>query len=141
MLAGDAMRLELQESQHFEMGLDEATFTPERAHDLAENGTAWTAYRGSQILCCAGFREIYTGHAIAWAAFVEPRKLGRAGVVISRFAAKCVASASYRRIEAIVEADNERAFEWSKRIGLNPVHVLRGYGNEGKDHILFERIP
>lgn len=140
MLAGDAMLLEMQPSQHFELGLEEPIFTRERAHDLADNGLAWTAHDGARILCCAGFRQLYTGHAIAWAAFVDPSELGRAAVSISRYAARRVADAPYRRIEAIVEADNERAMEWSARIGLEPVHLLRKYGAEGKDHMLFERV-
>lgn len=140
MLAGDALLLEIQASQHFELGLDESTFTRERAEDLANNGLAWTAHDGARILCCAGFREIYRGHAVAWAAFVDPAELGRAGVSISRFARRRVADAPYRRIEALVEADNERAVDWSHRIGLVPGYLLRSYGNEGRDHILFERV-
>lgn len=138
MLAGDAVLLEIQPRQHREMGIDEPNLGIERGRDLAENGLAWTAHDETRILCCAGFRELYPGHAIAWAAFAPD--LGRAGILISRFAARRVREAPYRRLEAIVEADNAIAVAWSTRIGLQPVHTLRNYGAEGTTHILFERI-
>lgn len=138
MLAADAVLLELKPSQHRELGLDEPVFTFEKAADLADNGLAWTAHEGSRILCCSGFRQLYEGHAIAWAAFALD--LGRAGIAITRFAKRQLAAAPFRRIEAIVEAGNDIAVEWATRIGLQPVHVLRRYGANDETHILFERV-
>lgn len=138
MLAADAVLLELQPSQHFELGLDEPILTFEKGEDLAENGIAWTAHKGGRILCCAGFRQLYTGHAIAWAAFGA--ELGRAGIAITRFARRQLAAAPFRRIEAIVEAGNARAIAWAQAIGLEPACVLRRYGANDETHILFERV-
>lgn len=145
MRAGDAPALELQASQQFELGLDEPILTAERGADLTEHGVAWTALRGEEILCCSGFREIYRGHAVAWAAFTDPGVIGTiAGGRITIFARHTLetqlARGRFHRIEAIIEADNERAITWSRRIGLEPAALLRKYGPEARDHILFERI-
>jgi len=144
MRASDAPELELQASQQFELGLDEPILTAERGADLAEHGVAWTAQRGERILCCSGFREIYRGHAVAWAAFADPAEIGAlAGGRITLFARATLAAVlgdRFHRIEAIIEADNERALMWARRIGLEPSAVLRKYGGEARDHILFERV-
>lgn len=139
MLAGDGVLLELQPSQHAEAGVLEAEFSFERARQLADGGVAWTAHEGPRILCCSGFFAQYEGHATAWAAFAKD--LGRvAGGRITAFAREQLAAAPFRRIEAVVEAANDRAVEWAHRIGLTPAHVLHGYAGQAEPHILFERI-
>lgn len=136
MLPGDAVLLELQPGQHFELGIEHKQYTLEEGEWLADVGPAWTAYRGSRIVAIAGFQVI--GHAIAWASLAA--EIGRDHVAITRFARNRIAAAPYRRIEAIVDADNDRAVKWAKLVGLEPAHILRGFGQAGKDHILFERV-
>jgi hypothetical protein len=138
MLAGDAVLLAMQPSQYFELGMDHKAFTMEEGHDLADNGLAWTAHRGSTIVTIAGFRELFPGHALAWAALSND--VGADHLAITRFAREQVEAAPYRRLEAIVDAGNDRAMRWAALIGLEEAHRLRAYGPEGKDHVLFERI-
>lgn len=138
MLAGDAVLLELQPSQHYELGRYHAAFTLEEGEELAENGDAWTAHRGSRIVTIAGFRELFPGHAVVWASHSD--ELGRDYLAITRFAREQIRNTRFRRLEAIVDAEDERAVTWAALVGLTAVHVLRGYGAEGRDHILFERI-
>lgn len=138
MLPGDAVLLSLQPSQHFELGLDHQAYTMEEGEDLVENGLSWTAYRGARIVTIAGFREIFPGHAIAWAALSD--RIGEDHLAITRFARWQIVNAPYRRLEAIVAASNARAIAWAKLVGLEAVHELRAYGRDGTTHILFERI-
>jgi hypothetical protein len=140
MLAGDAVLLELQPSQHYELGLHHPCYTLEEGEDLASNGDAWTAHRGSRIITIAGFRDLFgTGtHAIVWASLSAD--LGRDYLPITRFAREKIATSRFPRLEAIVDASDERAITWANLVGLKPVHVLRGYGPQSKDHILFERV-
>lgn len=139
MLASDVVLLELQPSQHYELGIEECEMTIERGRDLAENGIAWTGHVGSRILFCGGFRQIYEGQAVCWAALTAD--VGTiAGGKITAFVRDWVARSPYRRLEAIVEADNTRAVEWATRVGLVPAHVLRRYGANDETHILFERV-
>lgn len=138
MLAGDAVLLSLQPSQHFELGLEHKQYSLEEGEELAEGGPAWTAHRGSTIVAIAGFRELFPGHAVAWASLSDA--MGADHLAITRFAQKKVRSSGFRRLEAIVEADNERAIAWARLVGLTAVYELKGYGPEGKAHWLFERV-
>lgn len=138
MLAGDALQLSMQPAQHFEFGVEHREFSIEEGHELAEGGRAWTAYRGSRIVGIAGFREIFAGHAILWAALSG--ELGADHLACTRFAAHEIRTAPFHRLEAIVDAGNERAVRWAQLVGLTAGHVLHGYGAAATPHILFERI-
>jgi hypothetical protein len=138
MLAGDAVLLELQPSQYYELGRYHSAYTLEEGEELAEGGDAWTAHRGVEIVTIAGFRQLFPGHAVVWASLSAA--LGRDHLAITRFARWQIENSRFRRLEAIVDAADDRAVTWAKLVGLNPVHLLRGYGAEGRDHVLFERI-
>lgn len=141
MLAGDAVILDMQPSQQLELGIEHRRYSLEEGEQLAEGGLAWTAHRGSRIVGIAGFRECFagfSGHVVAWATFSA--ELGGDHLAISRFARRQIEAAPYHRIEAIVDAENDRAVAWAHLVGLTAVHTLRGYGPQGKTHILFEKV-
>jgi hypothetical protein len=138
MLAGDAVLLSMQPSQHFELGFEHRQYSMEEGRELAEGGIAWTAHRGSRIVGIAGFRELYTGHALVWATLSD--QVGADHLACTRFARAQVAGAPYRRLEAIVEKANARAVKWATIVGLEPVHELHCYGGAGTTHILFEKV-
>lgn len=138
MCAGDAVLLSMQPSQQFELGIEHRQFTMDEGRELAEGGIAWTAARGTRIVGIAGFREVFTGHALVWATLSD--SMGADHLACTRFARAQVAAAPYRRLEAIVEAKNKRAVAWAELVGLEPVHELRGYGAAGETHILFEKV-
>jgi hypothetical protein len=138
MLAGDAVLLRMHPSQHFEFGLDHRRYTLEEGEDLADHGDAWTAHRGSRIVAIAGFRELFPGHAVAWASLAED--VGRDHLAVTRFARHQLENTRFRRLEAVVDAANGRAVAWAKLLGLEAAHELRAYGPKGETHILFERV-
>lgn len=138
MLAGDAVQLAVQPSQHMELGLHRPLLSIEDGRDLADNGLAWCAHRAGRIIGLAGFRQLFSGHAVAWAAL--SLGIGADHLAITRFAREQIELAPYRRIEAIVDADDGAAIAWAKLVGLNPAHVLHCYGEAGTPHILFERV-
>lgn len=140
MLPGDAVLLELQPSQHFELGIEHKAYTLEEGEDLAQS-PSWTAYRGSRIVAIAGFKELFgkgSGHAVAWASLAAD--VGADHLAVTRFAREQIVASPIRRLEAIVDAADRRAIAWAKLVGLTAAHELRGYGPEGKTHILFERV-
>jgi hypothetical protein len=140
MLGGDAVLLDLQPSQHRELGLYHPFYTLEEGLELADNGDAWTACRGLRIITIAGFRDLFGNgqHAVVWAS--HSTDLGRDYLPITRFAREQIRNSRFKRLEAIVDAADDRAIAWANLVGLTAVHVLRGYGPQSKDHILFERI-
>ncbi len=141
MLAGDAVLLELQDSQHFELGLYHSHFSFAEGEDLADHGLAWAAVRGLRIVAIAGFRETYDGQAIAWAALSG--RIGGDHLAITRFArARLVEAVSgrFHRIECLVDAENEAAMTWAMCIGLELGYRMRRYGADARDHFLFEKV-
>lgn len=138
LLAGDAVLLAMQPSQQFEFGVEHRQFSIEEGHALVDSGPAWTAHRGSRIVGIAGFRELFPGHAVLWAALSD--HIGVDHLACTRFARSQVAEAPFHRLEAIVDAGNTRAVAWARLVGLQAAHELRAYGAEAKPHILFERV-
>lgn len=138
MCAGDAVLLAMQPSQHFDFGVEHRQFTMDEGHELANGGIAWTAARGSRIVGIAGFRQCFTGHAVVWAALSD--NVGADHLACTRFARRQILEAPFRRLEAIVDAENEKAVAWAELVGLEAAHVLHGYGAAGKPHILFEKV-
>jgi hypothetical protein len=140
LLAGDLVQLKLQPSQHLELGIEEGEIDMQRARDLVLHGPGWTAHEGGRILCCAGFRETFPPvQAVAWAMLA--RDIGpKAHLAITRYAREEIRKAPYRRLEALVEADNNPAVMWAKLVGLHAAHRLECFGFDSAPHILFERI-
>ena len=138
LIAGDAVLLSLQPSQHFEFGIEHSRYSMDEGELLETCGPAWTACRGSRIVGIAGFRELFPGHAQLWAGLSDG--MGADHLACTRFARREIEASPYHRIEALVEADNARAVKWAKLVGLEPGPVLRGYGAARRDHILFEKV-
>jgi hypothetical protein len=92
------------------------------------------------IITIAGFRDLFGNgqHAVVWAS--HSSNLGRDYLPITRFAREQIANSRFKRLEAIVDASDERALTWANLVGLTAVHLLRGYGPQSRDHILFERV-
>jgi hypothetical protein len=149
MAAGDVVQLALQPSQHKCLGMTRVAHSIEDGQELVAGGPAWTAigrhHDGTwgRILCCAGFTILWPanektrGHAMAWAMLAEG--LGAAHLAVTRFAQRRIAEAPYSRLEAIVrDVEAEKAWAWYCGF-RNPI-LLRAWGPEGEDHLLYERI-
>jgi hypothetical protein len=138
MLAGDAMLLSLQPSQQFELGLDHKSYSLEEGEDLAENGLAWTAYRGAR-----SSRSPASARSFPATRSCGPRcPTGSAPIIWRSPALPAGRSptrpiAGSRRLSTPTTRARSPGRSWS---GSRLVHELRGYGREGKTHILFERI-
>lgn len=145
MLPGDVVQLALQPSQHVTLGVTRAVRSYEDGEELATGGPAWTAIGEGRILACFGARYLFpprgdfTGHAVLWALLSSG--LGRAHLPITRFIADRIAESPIGRLEAIVRADVQAEAKWPCLLGfLRRPKVLRRWGPDGADHLLFERI-
>ena len=143
-MAGDAVQLALQPSQHVALGMMRPFRDIEDGRELEAGGPAWTAIAGGRIVCCAGFSEIFPaseksgGHAVAWALLAGG--IGAAHLAVTRFARRQFEESSYSRIEAIVRAAIAGECKWPKLIGMQFAATLRNYGPEAETHLLFERV-
>lgn len=139
-LAADMLRIKTQPSQWMQAGID-ARFTGiDEARELEGAGEAWTAVgRDGTIIAIGGLAETFPGQcATAWA--VLSATIGAAHLAITRFFARRIAQSPLIRIEALVDANSEAGCDWARLVGLQAVHVLRGWGADGGLVVLHERI-
>lgn len=144
-LAGDAVQLVLQPSQHVTLGISQPVHSIEHGRELEASGPAWTAIGDNgRILCCYGFGMLFPagpqtgGQALAWAMLAAD--LGAAHVAITRFARRTLAESAITRIEALVRAGVEAERKWAEMVGFTLAATLRGFGPEGETHLLYERV-
>ena len=111
------------------------------AADLEFLGIGWTAERISdgRALACAALVEQWPGyaHAIMLAASLRGVQETRLVAAASR---RVLAQSSFRRVDAYVRADFPAALRFAAWCGFSPVALLRAYGPDGADHMLFERL-
>lgn len=136
----DVLALQLQPSQHVELGLSRGIETFEEAEELCSRGPAWSAIAGDgRVLCVAGFAEIFPPvHAVAWAMLAEG--IGRDHRRITEYARARVDEQNYRRIDLITAA-RLPCLKWARMLGFErDPYPLRNYGAASELCFLFERI-
>jgi hypothetical protein len=123
----------------FELGRYHSRYTLEEGAELADNGDAWTAHRGSEIVTIAGFRELFPGHAVVWASLSAD--VGRDHLAITRFARWQIENSRFRRLEAIVDAADQRRRSPGRRSsGSSPFTRSAATAPRAPITFLFERI-
>ena len=142
--AADAVEITLQRSQHVEAGLYRPVASIDEAHDLEQAGPAFTAIgRDGRILACCGIYTTFRNDAgdpvqgNIWALLAEG--IGAAHLQITRYCRKRLFALPYRRLEAIVKAE-DRECTWARLGGLLPMAVLDNWGAASETHILYARL-
>lgn len=121
------------------IGLTEDPASIEEGQALAAAGPAWTAVgRDGEILCCAGFAEVFPGiQAEAWAMLATA--IGPAHLAITRFARWQIQTSPLFRIDA--RCVRRRAeITWAKLCGLREWAELGPWGPRREPTMLFSRI-
>lgn len=159
------LALEPKKSQRTQYGIPVSDIGWSEADAMAAEFCSWTAFLHGRVAACMGIRETFPGmQGVAWAFFAEG--LGRAMVPITKFAREAIIGTSdLQRIEAIVRCcampawlDEEPSSEiratisvayaskwatpevrWARKVGLEPVAVLRKFGAAGETHMLLEK--
>lgn len=134
LIASDVLALDLQPCQAIEPGTVDLAY----GEQVAAGGMAWTAERDGRIIGCGGLLEMFPTQALAWALFSQP--IGGAMTAFTRQARRAIADSRWPRIEALVRADFAEGLEWAALIGMRQAAVLRRWGPNGTDHVLFEVI-
>jgi len=107
---------------------------------VANGGLALVAPEG--VVACAGVTVFWEGAGQMWMragvlSGCYPVALARhCRVLIRRFEDVL----RLRRIQATVKADNEPALRFIRWLGFRAEGLLRGYGPEGADYIMFARV-
>jgi hypothetical protein len=109
---------------------------PGYAESLA-TGPAWTALARGRVIGCAGFLEQWSGRAIAWAMAGDiPTDSGPS--ILEKL--KSVISEQTGRIEFTAPTNNGAACGVAHALGFVEEGLMRSYGPDGSDHILFARV-
>jgi hypothetical protein len=103
--------LKLQEAQQDLSGF----VTPADAKAL-EQGDAYTAMDGDEVLVCAGVMPIWKGRGMAWA-YVS-QNAGRRMLALTRAVQRFFEVAQYDRIEAAVEENFKAGHRWARLLGF-----------------------
>lgn len=127
-----ALAIELQPGQWVEGGFDARHCDAGQADRLMA-GDPWTAIDGDdRVLACGGVlpgEAPFQDHGLAWAMIARDVPM-RAMVWISAWAAKLIAEAPMRRVEAMI-ADDPRCLTWARRVGLTHEGRMTGWGPAG----------
>lgn len=108
------------------------------AEQAAGLGHAYTALVDDRPVACAGLYELWPGRALAWA-YVGV-DAGHEFIAITRAVRRHLEAASWRRVEAYVDAGFENGHRWVKALGFGFDGLLRGFMPDGRDMALYSRV-
>jgi len=126
---GHVMAIQLQAAQVVEAGITTDDVTYEHARELAEQGSAWAALRGDEVICCAGIRETFAGRqGLAWAMLTDGLGVA-AHLAVTRFARARIAECPLVRVECLIADDPaNRGGKWADAVGMPREATLRKWG-------------
>jgi len=100
-----------------------------------------TLLADGQVVACGGVVIIWPGVGEAW--MRTSHLLGRYPVATLRltrqFLDASVSSLKLRRLQCTVRCGYAPAIKWAERLGFASEGVLRGFGPDGEDYIMFSR--
>ena len=115
----------------------------DRLKMYAQCGQSLTAICDGEIACCFGAIPIWPGVAEAWlltSYMVDTRAVSLTRGAIRYFNNIC-SEMSLHRLQITVDCANDVAIRWAKALNFTQEGVMRKYGPDGSDHIMFARIP
>lgn len=106
------------------------------------SGNALTAVVPEGMACCFGVNAMWPGIAEGWmltSHLVDgyPVSLTRS---TTRYFNRIATEMKLKRLQLTVNATNVVAVRWANALGFTREGVLRSYGADGADHIMFARI-
>ena len=108
---------------------------------FAQAGLAFTGLSKGEIFGCFGLWLLWPGVAEAW--LIPSRNLGRKTITFHRAALRYFEYAAVKlqlkRLQFTVHSHNVPACRWAERCLFEKEGVMRNYGPDGADYILFAR--
>lgn len=104
-------------------------------------GNAFTLYQGNEIVGCGGIMKIWDGFGEAWTLFTRllfqnPKTVHK---TVKYIMGELIKEEGFKRVQAVVDASNERAVRWIERLGFEREGLMRKYIGD-KDFYLYARI-
>lgn len=107
-------------------------------HYLCQKGPALQVLRDGVPVAAGGLVEIRPHHATAWA--YVGADAGPAMVALTRAVRRVIGARAYERVDTTVRASFDAGYRWATLLGFDDIALLRKWGADRSDHILFERI-
>lgn len=106
-------------------------------------GPAWTVLYDGRIVCCYGIAPVVKGCGEAWMMMSDEAK-ARPLVVLrtaKRIFQTIFTSGTYRRIQAMVLADDRQHRNWVEHLGFKVEGVMEKYGPNGETFLRYVMFP
>jgi hypothetical protein len=104
-------------------------------------GNAYTAMVGGKVACCFGYQTLWPGVAEAW--MLTSDQVNTKAVSLTRSAGRyfdhIATKEALRRLQITVNARHRLAVRWADALQFTREGVLRHYGPDKSDHIMFAR--
>lgn len=107
-----------------------------------EGGFALSAVAEGRIVAAGGLLVLRPGVAEAW--LLRSVEMPRHGIALARSVAREIGAAAatldLHRVQATVPLDDPRARRFAEWLGFVPEGVMRRYGADTSDHILYAKV-
>ena len=104
-------------------------------------GTARTLMVGNQVVCCFGYVMLW--HRVAELWMLTGDQIASHPVAITRGAQRYINQVATKegliRLQATVNAQHDLALRWADALQFNREGLLRQYGADGSDYVMFAR--
>ena len=110
-----------------------------RAAMYMQYGPAFTGVADGVVIGCAGVVTHWEGVGEAWA-FISTAAAAHPLGITKAVKGWLDAQKAYRRIQANVKADDERAVRWIRLLGFENEGLMRAFGPDGTDFRRFVRL-
>ena len=106
-----------------------------------DTGNAKTAMVGGKIACCFGYVELWRGVAEMW--MLTTNHIETHPVAMTRGALRYInhiaTETKLKRLQITVDVTHVVAMRWADALKFNREGVLRHYGADGADYMMFAR--
>lgn len=136
---GHAMMAELRpmDREYFDTVPDYANWLK----SYAANDLSCTAIVGGKIACCFGVVQYWPGMAEGWMLTTDkvathPVSLTKGAL---RYFNKVATILQLKRLQLTVDCHNSFAINWANALKFTPEGVMRNYGPNGNDYVMYAR--
>lgn len=131
----DLDELRLQPAQEY---LAAFVGRPGYGQELVDAGPCYTVRRDGLVICCAGVVNLWAGRASAWA--LLSWDAGRSMRGLHREVLRFLDGCGIRRVEAYVYPQFEAGHRWATMLGFEREGLLRAFGLDGSDMVMYSRV-
>ncbi len=95
-------------------------------------------YHAERPIGALGAIPHWPGRATCWALLAED--LGPLMIPLTRAVKAWLELQPHRRLEATCQAEDPRGHRWAELLGFERECLMRGYGPNGEDYLLYSRV-